>query len=211
MAAALVSVVIVWGLFSICWIWFLILRPLRLSSGRPLPLWSLYALQISIMTVILGLLIVGPIWALAAGAFPPTALLFLFIAPSIPSFVLTPIWFGISLAVSAFAFTHFVLKLRSSAFPISCLLFFIVFVATGEQKSRAVMCKAAAALGVESFARNSFLWSLGNSGKEYQWSVHALLSHENQHLAWSYGEQAFFVLNNDTWPNVSSGTPHQCS
>ncbi|NRB00097.1 MAG: hypothetical protein HRU32_09790 [Rhodobacteraceae bacterium] len=58
--------------------------------------------------------------------------------------------------------------------------------------------------------RNTFFWSLRNSGDEFQFLLHGLLVDGTDHWAWSYGEQSFFMLNDATWPNVNSGPVFYC-
>jgi len=135
----------------------------------------------------------------------------LLIASDVPGFVLGPTIAAFIVTLSFLAI--FVTKnlFPSFALILSCALGIAVFVGFGELKSQRLMCQAALAVGVSSFDRNPFFWSLGNTPREYQFEIHAYFESEGTHYGWSYSDEDFYVLNDRTWINVFSGDSFLCS
>lgn len=54
--------------------------------------------------------------------------------------------------------------------------------------------------------RNSFLWSISNTGNEFLFGLHAMAQRGDDRFAWSYSTMDWYLLPDTIWPNVHSGS-----
>jgi len=197
-------------LFLVCmivfWNFALIIEPLRRSNGkmRRVPIWLSFAITLSIIAATLSILRGRFFDAVIGALFPPVLLLELANLYRFQSFLLEPlVW---SFCASLFFFIPLFLTrniLRHLSLFLSFCVFMVVFLAMAERNSRSAMIAGAKEIGASTFERHSFLWSLRNAPREFQFEVHALARVKGQSFIWSYREQKFVFINPTIWAETS--------
>lgn len=208
-AAGAVLVVLAWGLAGlICvsvWMGFTLRGLIRMTKGTGGP-WASAMAQISVIAMLAGLLRFGPTWGIAAVLFPPGLLLFvsdiaeLAITRQIALYALPATFIALGLTLS-------VARLRPFAIILAGLILLVTTLVSGEVLSSRAMCALAAEQGLTNVTRNSFVWSIPNSGNEYQFNLHAMGQHGEDYVAWSYSEMDWYLLPDTIWNNVQSSAP----
>lgn len=190
----------------------MVLRPIFRVDGTRVPIWSLIGLQTSIIVFgVSSWMGNDPINPILNGLFPPGFFALLLTGPSVPDFFHRPLFIRAFTGCVVLALGIWLLRIGVWSISLGAVVCLAVFLVVGERASKQKMCKAANSLNVQSFNRNSLLWSMGNSGSEFQFEIHALLLSEGQRFAWSYSEQRFFPMKETIWRNVSSGPIFECT
>jgi hypothetical protein len=66
------------------------------------------------------------------------------------------------------------------------------------------MCATAPALGIATFRRNSFFWSLVNAPEEFQFDIHAVATVGEESYGWSYREMGWYLIPREAWGDVAA-------
>lgn len=80
----------------------------------------------------------------------------------------------------------------------------------GETLSQSAMCETARANGLSDIRRNSLLWSLANTPRDFQIEVHAVARHQSDRYAWSYSEMDWYLVPENTIARVEGHPPYLC-
>jgi cbb3-type cytochrome oxidase subunit 3 len=72
-----------------------------------------------------------------------------------------------------------------------------VTISMAEDTSKILMCQAAADRELSEISRRSFYWSLRNAPQEYQFGLHAYVTHDGQRLGWSYRELNWYEISDE--------------
>lgn len=158
------------------------------------------ALQISGLCLVYGMLRGELLGAVFLAGFPPLVLADLLRAGPFLAFLTDLAWRVLPVAAVALAVTLGVRGLRRWSLGLTGGAALLASVFLGDQLAEAAMCKAAAARGFDSFALNSFGWSLANVPQEFQFELHALAAVEERRLGWSYRLQDWYPIP----PNASA-------
>lgn len=194
-----------WLAVSALWFFFAI-RGLRAVAGKGL--WTSALAQISALTFLVAALRSGLVNGLAYAAFPPLLALPL---SKITTLAITP---QIALIAAPASILTLIACLRIPRLsPLSITLCGLVLLGSsalaGNLIARQAICTAAAVQSLTNVTRNSFTWSIANTGNEFQFDLHAMASLGEDRFAWSYTEMDWFLLPDTVWPNVRSG-PTTC-
>jgi hypothetical protein len=152
------------------------------------------AVQLSVVTLVIGLLIAHPIAALVMALMPPLMVF------TIHEFL----WFDLFLsqimpvAVTAglvvFALCLAVRRVRRWSLVPALLAFLTAGMVAGERVSQREMCRGAAAAGISEFRRNTLFWSLRNAPADFQFDIHALAERGGRRLGWSYKTMGWYDI-----------------
>ena len=77
-------------------------------------------------------------------------------------------------------------------------------IVAGERISRQAMCSAAEAIGIVEFRRNTLLWSLMNTPRDFQFEIHARAEKDGRRLGWSYREMDWYEIPAEAWAEVDA-------
>lgn len=97
--------------------------------------------------------------------------------------------------------------LRPYTVIVSGLVLLASSIVIGEHLSRTAICASASEFGMDNVTRNSFLWSVANTGFEFQSEIHAMARRGEDYFGWSYSEMDWYALPDTVWINISSGAP----
>jgi len=151
-----------------------------------------FALQLSALGLVYGVLRGQPINGLFLASFPPLALVDLAGFLRFGTFVGAVAWGVLPYGVAALAISLIWRPLRPWALGVTLLGSLTAAVFVGDRLSQAAMCQTAAAHGVTSFQRNSFMTSLAETPREFQFTLHAALP--DQRLGWSYSAMEWYPI-----------------
>ena len=187
--------------------WFSLLAGFR--RGGRLGAFGIAAVQISGLCLAYGTVRGQPMGGLFMAAFPPLALVKLAEAarfwPFLSQLALAVAPYGAIALLAALAAPR--LRVWSPGLALLAALVAAVFV--GDHVSKDAMCKAAARRGFATFARNSFSWSLADSGQAPVLDLHALRHLNNDRWGWSYRDLDWYAISPETLP-VRGGEEFTC-
>jgi len=144
----------------------------------------------------------GPIFG---ALIPPLALQF--VAIDLPWGLASQIWHVTLLGAVVGAVMVFrIRRLRPVGILVVALASTFSALAYGEPVSRAAMCDAAAREGLTNVTRHSLAWGATNTGREFQFEVHALAERSGAQFTWSYGRMRWFELPESIARNVTTGS-----
>lgn len=152
------------------------------------------ALLVSALAFVFGCLRGGLSVGLMMAAFPPLLMLEMPKVNQFWGFVAQPLLMGALVAGGTLVFCLAMRPLRTWALVIALLAGLGAAAFVGERVSKAAMCQQAAALGITEFRRNTLLWSLANTPREFQFEIHALATTGKGRLGWSYREMAWYAV-----------------
>jgi hypothetical protein len=187
------------------WMGFTIRGLIRMTRGQGGP-WASAMAQISVVAMLLGILRFGGLWSIGAFLFPPALLLILLDAIDL---AITPRIAVVALPVAALtlAITVVFRPLRPFAIAITCACLVVSTLVAGDVISSRAMCATAEAQGLTDVTRNSFVWSISNTGREYQFDVHAMAQRGDDRVAWSYSAMDWYTFPHTISVSVQSGEP----
>lgn len=203
-------IIVFYIVLAALWTWYFLLRPF-IKYGYQATAWAWHSAQLSVfLAVFLTWYTSSLFTAVTVALFPPSLLLMLPRVSEFSVFLALPTFCALAaaLAVGYLSFRFKLLQSFSSAtgLIVGAVFFFLV----SEQLSKSAMCDAASLMGTGTFKRHSFAWSAVNSGNKFQFEIHAILENSEGKFGWSYRDRDFFLLNDKTEGNVSTGESFQC-
>lgn len=206
-ATQIFAAFLVLGLSGIGWIWICV--GLRKSGRRKVI--GLIAFQISIVTIGYSILRGDILSGFINSIFPPLVFIFeIRRLNQFSDFLAHIVFIPILLGVIALLLSFVSYRTRPWSLAVGGLVALFSAVGTGENASKMMMCSAIDDAEITQIYRNTFLWSLRNTPREFQFEVHAIAELNGQQVAWSYRELNWYAVNDDTWANVDAPL-YQCS
>lgn len=201
--------IIVWLIFALSCVFLWVglaarglVRMVRGTGGT----WASAMAQISVLAMLIGFLRLG-VLGIAAGLFPPALLVAIPPVPDVAGMEITG-----AIAVYALPATAITLALtvsfgalRPFSIVVTGTMALVTTLWAGEAVSSRAVCTSAAAQNLTNVTRNSFLWSISNAGRDYQFNLHAMATRDGDQFAWSYSEMEWYLLPTTIWANVQSG------
>jgi len=150
------------------------------------------ALQLSAVALVYGFVRGQPINGVFLASFPPLALVNLAGFANFSAFLGAVAWGVLPYAAVVLAVCLIWRPLRVWALGVTLASSLVAAIFVGDSLSQAAMCRTAAVHGVTSFQRNSFLISLAETPREFQFTLHAALP--DQRLGWSYSAMEWYPI-----------------
>ncbi len=201
----IVTALAIYVVLATVWIWLIS----GFSTAGYRGMLGRVALQASIVVFCFYFLRNRALDAFVTAFFPPLALIHLQWLIQMADFILQILLFAVPFAVGVFLLCVSIRVLRPWSFGVALLVLLGVSVPVGERISRHAMCEAAAEVGISQIKRNTFLWSLMNTPREFQFEIHAVIEVGERTLGWSYREMTWYDIPVTVWGEVH-GDVYNC-
>lgn len=187
--------------------WFWLCAGFRQGGWRGVA--GTLALQASGLCLVYGMIRGQPLSGVFLAMFPPLALTEAVKAVPFLTFLTEIALRAAPYAGAALLVSLALRPLRRWAPGLTLATALIAAVFVGDSLSQTAMCKAIAKRGITAFQRNSFLWSLANSPRDWQGEIHARAIVDGQRLGWSYSALEWYEIPKNTSGDVT-GPPFTC-